>query len=266
MILRPLRNLDNKDNPNYNQNGPDKRLKIIDFAKCDTTRIWISIQDGQGTAVQNYLYSLQAFARPKSGGHEHTSNRRPPHLIAHSGDTVVASQSSTNQFGKDSLLILASGFAGIDSMHAWGHNTHDTSNLSIAVRFDTLALYSGNAHDTLVGMTTEHPANHYATPEMIGFLNAFADSAFSHSTSWILRINDISLITGGPLDCSPLNYAWDTPHQKHREGTSVDIGATAKDRVTAITEEWLRHILDDYFSNVGYKREGDPVHYHLYLK
>ena len=52
--------------------------------------------------------------------------------------------------------------------------------------------------------------------------NQVADSVCGH-TSLLIRINDMSLIGGGPFD---VYNDWDTPHENHRQGVNADISET----------------------------------------
>jgi len=112
------------------------------------------------------------------------------------------------------------------------------------------------------GVTSQHRVNHYGTSRLIEKLKALADSVHADS-SYVLRINDISLQHGGPFDI--LNK-WDTPHETHREGRSADVDnevetSTGRKQVSKKEmAEWLEK-LDNKFS---LRSEGN--HYHVSIR
>ena len=93
-------------------------------------------------------------------------------------------------------------------------------------------------HYDLVGWTTTHHRNHYGTSTLIKKLRALADSLYKDS-SYVIQINDMSLIYGGPFDCNE-KYLWDTPHETHRQGVNADISykATGGKRIPEKIFKW----------------------------
>ena len=74
----------------------------------------------------------------------------------------------------------------------------------------------------------------------------------------------MSLIYGGPFDCdSDTTHAWNTPHQKHREGVNADIGYTASDYSTVIDSTRLAKMLGKIDPDGSVSYEGSPRHFHL---
>jgi hypothetical protein len=82
---------------------------------------------------------------------------------------------------------------------------------------------------------------------------------------YLIRINDMSLPSGGPLDI--LNN-WDTPHDNHRDGVSVDLDdqAETEDGTRSITKkqwaEWLELVQGEDKLSLG----DESDHFHLTVR
>jgi hypothetical protein len=242
--LQPLGDLGNKDNPNYNKDGPDKRKKIIDFSQVKTTTVTVKVTDKQNNPIPNYSFTIQAVVRSESGGHDHTSNRPTGKFISSTGDVLASLQGTTDEYGNVSYTYLSSGIGGIDSIFVRGKTDRDTANARIVLKTgDFQALAEGDHYDLVgaygdSGVNSRHKVNHYGTANLIGKLQALADSVHIDS-GIVLRINDMSLINGGPFDIS---NNWDSPHQTHREGISADIDdvdANGKTVTNKYLERWV---------------------------
>ena len=206
LVLRPLRDNDNVDRT---PTPSDKRKKLVDTTKVDTARITATITDGVGNPVPNYSFWLKTYVRSQSGGHSHTPRRPLGKLVSARNDTAYRLLVTTQTNGKVVVTYLSSGFGGIDSIQANGHNAKDTGNVSIPVRDTNLVAYNGSQHITLEGTTTRHPMNHYATPATIDAVNRLADSTFAYSSSWKLRCNDMSLVRSrNPLPMAVVMDSW----------------------------------------------------------
>jgi hypothetical protein len=263
-FLRPLRD---GDNVNRTPTPSDKRLKLIDTTKVDTTKVTVTIRDGQGTPVPNYSFWLQTYVVDQSGGHAHIPRRPLGKLVSARNDTAYKLKLTTQTDGKVIVTYLNSGFGGLDSIQARGHSAADTGNISIPVKDSTLVIYNGSQHMTLVGTTTRHPLNHYAKPATIDAVNRLADSIYAYSSSWKLRCNDMSLINGGPFDCdTAVIKDWNTPHQLHRQGVSIDIGYKATNGTTIIDSTRLADVWFRINPLGSVQYEGDPKHYHVNFK
>lgn len=161
------------------------------------------------------------------------------------------------------------GIGGVDSIFARGKTDRDTSSTTILLEFSELQELAAGDHYVLIGgygetgVTSRHYKNHYGAANLIEKLKQLADTVYSLK-SYRIRINDMSLVEGGPLD---INNDWDTPHQKHREGVSADISnqvLRSNGSLFPLTEDqlkrWSRLLLD--IPNIG----SEPGHYHLTIR
>jgi hypothetical protein len=116
----------------------------------------------------------------------------------------------------------------------------------------------------------KHESNHWGTP---GTIEGLANLAFSYYSApqttnltgdaGKLKINDMSLQWGGLYDCFPCKnlsgvsgVEWQTPHQKHREGTNADISkGNIPSRLYALVEQQIRA--------TGFTFGNEPSHWHL---
>jgi hypothetical protein len=262
--LKPLGNSQNKTNPNYNANGPDKRTKIIDFSKVDTTKITIKVINGDENPVSDYKFTIQAFTRQESGGHNHTEDRPNGRFITDTDTPLNIIEGKTDSTGTYCCTYLCSGFGGVDSILVCGVTTKDTSRVTIPVRIEGLELLEDGDHFNLVGETTSHAVNHYGTSATLNKLEKLAEQAYMDS-SYILQFNDMSLVDGGPFDCSN-DYPWDTPHQTHREGTNVDMRTFSDDQKNrTLNIDYIKKLVTIKF-NGKFKEEGkDSDNYHFHL-
>ena len=271
--LRPFRDHDNKDNPNYNKNGPDKRREIIDWKKRESTEVTVSVTDANNDPIPNYAFTLQSFVRPNSGGHDHNDSRPTGKFITTDKDTVDTFQASTNSEGRATYTYLCSGFGGVDSILVKGRTDRDTSTTTILLQFSGLKELTPGDHYRLIGAhsqgaTSEHEKNHFGTDLLVEKLKELADTAHSRD-SYNLRVNDMSLMDGGPFD---IWNNWDTPHQDHREGISADVSSIALNddgTPTDITQEDLTDWLDDLAQSFTYRIENEVQsarHFHVTVK
>lgn len=73
----------------------------------------------------------------------------------------------------------------------------------------------------LIGMTKEHPDNHYGTAKMNSKLGKLAKRFFDKYKER-LEVNDMSLIWGGLFDVSN-KKPWKKPHKTHDSGRYADV-------------------------------------------
>ncbi|MGH2568836.1 MAG: hypothetical protein ACRDGA_10895, partial [Bacteroidota bacterium] len=124
--LRPLGDSDNKDNPNFNKDGPDKRRKIIDFSRVKTSTAVVTVTDLENNPIENYPFTLRALVRPNSGGHDHSSNR-PTGRFIKGTDTLTTVNDGAGSDGKRIYTYLSSGIGGVDSLFVKGLTEKDTA-------------------------------------------------------------------------------------------------------------------------------------------
>ena len=156
----------------------------------------------------------------------------------------------------------------------------------------------------LVGGTYNHPGpddeddtpnpetpntNHWGTPGFVDSLQALADTWTSyaaddsvavHSNESPLRINDMSLPSGGKFD---VNGEWTGDHQYHRVGRDADVRITrvdppgswyggvllkrteVGDGVIYKSEKFEELCLDNRIESAIHDRSSNNEHYHLYF-
>jgi hypothetical protein len=261
--LAPLGDTDNKKNPDRSDT---LRPMVIDFSKTKTTPMNVFASYLDGTPIRNYLLTFRAYGKDTTGGHKHTGSRPGGRFLTTLKDTVSVMQQRTDTLGKVQTTYFCSGFGGRDSIYVRGALSTDTATALVSVRVMDLEELTAGSHYDLIGETDQHPRNHFGTKKTISKLKVLADTAYARS-AWTLRYNDISLVNGGPFDCDA-SHIWNTPHQNHRQGVSVDLDDLAKTGSgnKAITKkkltEWIEIIQgSDHLSFID---EGS--HFHVTVK
>ncbi len=260
-ILRPLANAHNKPNPNYNPNGPDRRRRIIDTSKVKETTITIAVTDAKNRGRPGYPFLIRALVKGASGGHDHTDTRPTGRFITPEGDTVSVYRGKTGSDGKARLTYRSSGYGGIDSIFVQGSTPRDTASATVHLKMGDFELLTRGEHYRLIGaygqpgVNSRHSINHYGTATLVKKLKALADTVYARS-GYVLRINDMSLIYGGPFD---IENNWNTPHETHREGIDADIDDMSADG---------RHIPRKYLEDIVVWTFGgdfldEKNHYHV---
>jgi hypothetical protein len=229
------------------------------------TTVTVTVKYSDGQPVPDYPFTLSAYVRDNSGGHDHSANR-PTGRFIKSKDTVTTFSDKTGSDGTVAYRYLCSGFGGVDSLRVKGITEEDTASAIVLLKVNGLEELGAGDHYKLIGaygtagVKSEHRINHCGTTTLVSKLKALADSVYNDKKCFI-RINDMSLPSGGPFDIA---NNWDTPHQTHREGVSADIDnevETAEGTRKAISSTqfttWLKKVVDD--PKPGY--EGD--HFHL---
>ncbi|HUI30328.1 MAG TPA: hypothetical protein VLX91_08925, partial [Candidatus Acidoferrales bacterium] len=249
--LTPLGDDDNTGKPN---------ARVIDWTKRNTTDVTVTVTDIENNPVPDYPFTLSAFVRPNSGGHDHNTNRPTGKFVTPNNDTLATFQGSTNGDGKATYAYICSGFGGVDSIFVKGKTARDISTATILLQFPGLQELTEGDHYVLVGRTSTHEINHYGTSTTISRLKELADSAYADS-SWVLQYNDMSLINGGPFD---YKANWNTPHQFHREGKNTDMRITSTDG-DLISSQWLRDFfkINKYGTVVDEDKTTSNHHFHL---
>jgi hypothetical protein len=267
--LPPLGDDDNKDNPNYNRDGPDKRIKIMDSSKVRKTTATVTVTDADNKPVKDYSFSIKALVRANSGGHEHSEDRPTGRFVTVAKETLVAVQAKTESDGKKEFTYLSSGIGGIDSIFVKGTTDKDTASAVIVLKLGDLEDLTDGNHYDLVGeygetdVTSRHRRNHYGKVDLIKKVKALADTIYADK-KYELRINDMSLQLGGPFD---IYNNWDTPHQKHRQGVSADIDdyvVKENGKSISITKDQLSFWLKKVSKDASIGDEGN--HFHLTVK
>jgi hypothetical protein len=261
--LAPLGDNDNKLNPNYRKEGPDKRRYIIDWSKVGSTGVTVRVNELNGNPVSNYPITMTAFGVDLSGGHDHISNRPSGLFVTTEHDTVDRLWGETNEEGKITCTYLSSGIGGRDSIAAWGYDyDKDTASAIVFLKVKDLEELEPGDHYVLTGafgdagVSSRHRTNHYGTSNLLKNLKALSDSVFADS-GYALKINDMSLIFGGPFDIA---NNWDTPHRTHREGVSADIDELYSNGVAIDQEYFERMVTSRPFSGTFL---DEKTHFHV---
>jgi hypothetical protein len=117
----------------------------------------------------------------------------------------------------------------------------------VRVRVGGLSSMVAGTNYRLVGQSSRHPANHYATPRVRQALQSIADqfaSEFSGQPGYqVLEYNDISLVWGGLFDIYR-ETNWQPPHIYHRVGINVDFSNA--DELPGHMQAALRRIIRDH--------------------
>jgi len=260
--LVPLGDSDNK--------GP-KNARVIDFSKVKKTMVTVTAKGDDGKPAPDYPFTLTAFVRENSGGHDHTTNRPTGRFINKNNDTVATFSDKTKSDGTAKYPYLCSGFGGVDSLYAKGKTDKDTSTAIILLKMGDFVELTDGGHYVLIGANAGgslHSKNHYGKTTLINVLNELADTTYSEK-SYKLRFNDMSLITGGPFD---FHNDWNCPHQNHREGVSADVSSTAvadDGSNRSITEkqlhEWFQELTQDFTYSIENEVQS-ACHYHVTVR
>jgi len=83
-----------------------------------------------------------------------------------------------------------------------------------------------------------HSGNHFGSAALVEVIQNIASVFDSLHQGVKLRINDMSLESGGLFDID-INNNWNTPHKSHRVGTNADIGIFGIDIDGKCTEQTL---------------------------
>jgi hypothetical protein len=269
--LKPLGDAHNKkaDPTCVSKSKEDTCRRVIDFSKADTCTLVLSVKEPGGKGIANYPFWIKTGVRDSSGGHDHSTGRPTGWLVTSDKDTLKLYRGKTDTTGRTTFKYLCSGFGGFDSVYAEGLTKKDTATLTILVRMAEFDSLESGAHYVLIGqygtgnVSSKHRMNHFGTANLITKLKALADTAYSKK-EYRLRFNDMSLIHGGPFD---IRNNWNCPHQKHREGVSVDVDdsvETSSGRKVITKEQiydWLKSSKKREFS-IG--KESD--HYHVTIQ
>jgi murein endopeptidase len=129
-----------------------------------------------------------------------------------------------------------------------------------------LANYPGQY--ILYGQTNTHPNSHYASFSTIYALQKIArDYALIPRSGDVLRINDISLPSGGVFDlCGTFDPAtscagYKGGHRSHACGTDIDVATTGL-LGKRINRQQLERIVQQYGGDFVID-EGDHLHIHM---
>ncbi len=171
-----------------------------------------------GAAIPNCDITLNPLvvAEPNTGGHSHSDAGRPL-------GQVDPMQGNTGSNAYLTVTYTAPEPAGVVRISGSGYHPlygFFSGAFTIGIMVAGLQELTASGDYDLVGQTTTHPQNHYATGGMLGSLRTLAHAYTTTYPGQRLAYNDISPPFGGLFD---INANWGTPHISHRFGTDVDL-------------------------------------------
>ncbi len=248
----------------------------------------LKVITSDSTPVPNTLVEILRPALVDSGGHSHNHTRptgtyRYPIGSTSATDTVRGLTDST---GRLRFRYVASQFGGVERITArLVSDTTRWDTLSVKIKVPGLALLPQGTKYVKVGGTCTHHGpsdnstipdscrspdnNHWGTNRIIQAIQKIGVAYDSIHRGVRLRINDMSLPSGGLFDVSG---NWQTDHKEHREGVNADIGYTGLDSLN----QYVQVDTTDIQSIIRKKTNQKPVHhrpggqvaphFHMYVK
>lgn len=230
-------------------------------------KVTVRITNYLGSPVANRNVSLSLVLRPLQsdfGGHivsQHTGNKPLGKLENISGTT-----NSNGVFETHYSPSHISGTIGIDGISSRSRDTTD-----ILVGNTSLVLLGEGENYHLIGQTTAHPVNHYATQQAVAAHTLIANDykAQFYGNNPIpendkLAYNDMSLVWGGKFDLAK-KWSASGAHAEHREGINTDVRCCTNPG-NVPRNRWVA--LNEIFRNRGSNRTNDETggnapHWHL---
>ncbi|HWN08955.1 MAG TPA: hypothetical protein VNO50_06685 [Pyrinomonadaceae bacterium] len=221
-----------------------------------------------GAAIPNSSITILLQPGTFNGGHLHSGSPRPlgtfPTMSFNTGSSGVVPLIYTSPAIAGEVILNGSCTSGDGNPCTWVPAT-------IVVKLAGLQELGASTIYELTGAVAgKHVSNHWGTP---GTIEGLANLAFSYysapqttnltGSAGKLRINDMSLQWGGLYDCFPCKnlsgvsgVEWQTPHQKHREGTNADISkGNIPSRLYALVEQQIRA--------AGFTFGNEKSHWHV---
>ena len=246
----------------------------------NTTTVKVVATSG-GAPEEGVSIVLTREAIEGSGGHNHIGDRPAGLFLNEAGDSVITITKETGVNGQFSVVYESSKFGGEEKIIATAAATpsvSDTDKLLVKVRsLDTLtasAIYelvgapdnhtgTNDPCRTAESLKSLHNQNHFGTGALISVVQNIAASFDSLHPGIRLRINDMSLKSGGLFD---IDNKWRTPHREHKLGKNADIGFEGIDTTNScvsINRRDLARLIRNY-TQLDPLSEGN--HYHVYTR
>ena len=137
----------------------------------------MTVKYSDGQPVPDYPFTLSAYVRDNSGGHDHSANR-PTGRFIKLKDTVITFSDKTGSDGTVAYRYLCSGFGGVDSLRVKGITEEDTASAIVLLKVNGLEELGASARYVLIGDKPPHPRNHFGTKKTVDNLKMLADSAY----------------------------------------------------------------------------------------
>lgn len=196
----------------------------------------VGVFSGRGVAIPNRTVSLSLAGQANEGGHLH-GGTVPTGALA---STSVA----TGTTGTATVNYTASIFSGkviVSGTSAGATGAAET----ITIRIPDLVELIESAAIERVGVTASHPSSHWGQQGMVDRLRE-AGARFSAKYSIPLRVNDMSLTSGGKFEVAG-TYG-NGSHAEHQIGTSADIRTHG---ATPLTPAQMRFLYDLWVAELG---------------
>jgi type II secretory pathway pseudopilin PulG len=218
------------------------------------------------------------YSIPTEAGHNHGAAKLPElRYYPHWPDTkaTVSLKGTTVQSGMltqdENFYIHLSTVSYAAVITAYGYYTEISGgttthpSLTEIVRMRVPGLVTLPRNDTIyisTGATTEHPQNHYGTPNTIAALEKLAtDWRKTYPNSPLLEIGNISLPWGGAFDTG---NDWRKKNYRHSFGVAADLGRenmTESERANLI-----KLMCSSGFQVYAETEKLGEEHYHIVLK
>ena len=219
-------------------------------------------QNGLPVAGVEVAFAVAALTNP---GHQHACNDSIPCRGLLQVDSCV-----TNDAGECSGSYFPPSAAANIRINAHLVTTQEVtaSAEALAEVAGLIELGTGNEYRlTGVNNTTPHKRNHFATKTTIDNIVGAAQDYHENPPEGLARatlgINDMSLEDGGLFDISG---AWETPHNLHRTGHSVDIDHLAQEDgksspTVTVNDDALDFRIKNGFHGTRLEKSIGRIHY-----
>ncbi len=193
-----------------------------------------------------------------SGGHIHDLDPRPKgDLSAYVGNTGPSGYIGLQYTSPD---VSGTVYSDLSCTGPNGFACFAGQFYSFTTMVPGLQNLGGDLTYDLIGATSTHTSNHWATSSFADKLRSLANLYFlkyDGLTQPKLAINDLSLEQGGLFD---IKANWATPHREHRIGVVGDLRTVPVQRIAAL-KQLLRDV--GIVGPVLIHSPPDPAHWHI---
>lgn len=189
----------------------------------DSLKLRAALVDEWGTPHPGASISTTLSGVSNSGGHSSHHGATPTGALAPTGPLTADATGWIYQ------TFHASVFGGDVAISA-SADSAETGDAEVTVTVPGLVALGSSTSIGLIGATSSHPSNHWATTDFISRIEEVA-GLFYEQFSVPLEVNDLSLVNGGKFDLRESTQGgidaayFDSggPHGEHRDGTTGDI-------------------------------------------
>ena len=236
--------------------------------KPDTQMVQVSVVDRNDQVMPNRLVNMTLSAVEGAAGHAHINSSKPKPA------GLISPQVNTGPTGTIYVKYTAPDASGPVKITASSNGAGITGK-ELMIKVPGLVSYAAGPDYGLVGSTTIHPSNHYATTTHISMLQQLASDFRNYfPTAETLKYNDSSLELGGVFDVKDtLTSRWQPPHRGHRFGNNTDLRThnpvTGNPILTVKQKRWIQYVwyrkLPPANQNIIDHTiiSGDAPHFHL---